>query len=179
MLEFTIPDQARETYIDTLGFDPGLIDEVVQTPDDRQVVQFDEGATLHLFKKAFTDRRPSVVVVGMWTAPPPAFLLLVFRLYNDFGGPDIFGRMPLDLVELVARRFGGDISIGSVKSRFFLRKSFPVTAGDPKSGIGFARVHGRTYCDVTKIRLDGPPDVLTCLMLFSLDVTSYRAYLRR
>jgi hypothetical protein len=126
MLEFKIPDDMRQIFVNTLGFDLQLIDEVVQTPDEQELVQFDEGrVTMQLFTQAFAGRRPSVVVVGIWTAPAPAKFEFALRLYNDFSGTEIHGRMPLDLVELAVRRFGAEMSIGLTKDRFFLRRSFP------------------------------------------------------
>ena len=178
MPELSMTEAARTTFVDQLGFRPRWVDDVVSTPDDTEILEID-GLTIHLYTKKITQgRRPSVMVVGAEIKPRTA-IGFVFRLFDDFER-DLAECAPLELVALVARRFGADISIGGVQDRFFIRRDIPVSSTNLNEVFRVTRVLDHDYHGTSYLRVSAEdPPIANCALVFFLDVTAYRQYLRR
>src|SRR5262245_56915016 len=115
MADLHVTEGVDADFVRRLGFNAQIIEQVMFAPDDRQVIDFEGRLTIELYVKRMQSRnRPCVVVVAVDRKPGKDSLVFVLRLYNDFDR-DISECTPVELVELVAARFGGLVEIARAR----------------------------------------------------------------
>jgi hypothetical protein len=169
-----LPDVVKETFVNKFRFRPTWIHEAITQHDKIEIIQHDNLEN-RLYAKKIGGKKPSWFVV--LTDPNANIIEAAFRLYYDFE-ENLNECTPLGLIQAVTKRFGHDLTIGSVKARFFVTRDVPLKNADPTKVIVVPK-QGTGYVSANLRISRGPPPFVSCALVFSVDIPAYRAYLNR
>ncbi len=157
--------------------------DVVHHPDQTHTLSI-EGLEIRLYSRLISQPAPPVVLLVIEALGPTGEFVIssAFKVYNDFQ-PQVETLPPLELLKAIVDRFGLEFTIksvrGSVTSKFLLKQDIPLDSSDLRSAISIRNPENHTFASEVFVKLDqGALLTMKCAMMFVVDLTAMKSYLR-
>lgn len=176
--------QFRETFDhfskEKYGIKTGQAKRVIRHPDKHQGVKFDHGLILKFFSGQIPLTKHYLLVYGT-VEGDDLVVNGAFRLLADFR-TDVETCTPVQLLEKFVDRFGLEVSVGRLRSKFFFNQQVVIDEEvEVTKIVSFENPHNHSLASEMMIKIDEETDrkIFTCAMVFCLDTTAYTQYLKR
>jgi len=172
-----ITDLFKKECSGKFGIRPNHAIEAAENPDRTEVIESD-GLTLRIHMKLVQQ------------ANPPHYLLITERLDKgkrslDFGlkvyadlVDNLPNKSPLEVLQLIAERFGMEIQVGDTKAKFVSGEKIPVKDANDIKLLQIAEPRKQSFVSQLYFKLEtGTPMVANCALCYCLDVKEYLTWL--
>lgn len=161
---------------------PNHIAQAIDKPDTTQVLEY-KGMEVYFYLKRINIATPPYIL--MIVATPKKGQLVVenaLKIYHSLG-LDLEGKAPIEILEMLAERFGYKVTVGSKTTKFFLQESIPIPDLLPNDKFRM-RIHGEEgdqglfYIGYYTIEHASPPLIHYVIALF-LRGNKYHSWVKR
>jgi hypothetical protein len=183
-MEESVKDQLARLRVDAaihspppdgLGFTGTQIGNTCEHHTDTSVFKWEYLQVL-IFRRAFDSYSD---IVGIGISADPWETVFGFRVFSDLCDKPLGELTPLQIVELMAERFGLPITVGDKTGKFFSKQEVEITkVGHPGSNTDqLIYVHNpsnRFYALTRAVEIK--EDVVRIALLFAIDTLQYREW---
>lgn len=179
MSEPLIPDSFKNICSETFGIRSSHVLDAVKSPNNVEVIKVN-GLNLRVYLKHITLTRPPIsLVIIERVANETKTIDFALKAYANLTS-DIYVKTPLEIIELIAERFGLYIQIGQKRAKFIIHEKIPIDRAQEKIRVAEGanpKNHNFVQQFYCKIEV-GPPMVMNCALCYCLDIDDYVSWLK-
>ena len=177
-MEIHFTDLFQKQCSQKFGIRPSHARDAILNRDHVEFITLDKELQLKYFSKKITPpRKQFYLVVGTRQVKENLHVDFAFKILPDLC-PDPSKATPLYLLERLAERFGLNISIGEVTTKFILRKQIPCRVVDSTRVASIHNPNNHDFVQSMYLKIiRGRIPYADCAICFCIDTSLYRKWI--